>query len=169
MFPCGGNGPGSSPGGGIEKTFKEQCFSYSMKKKILGIIYSGFFMFLLFLIILVIANIIAKILSFSLFTEIVMVFNSNILLFIIVAILGVISRIIWFYNSPIKLIVPVLDGIIGVVIIFIFSKIFDLILVDSLVKIEIPYTLISVLVFFLVVFIGYMRIYSEGFTKKRKV
>ena len=136
-----------------------------MRKKIFQKIISGFFSFLIFLIILGLANLGSKILSIEVFSEIIKIFNSNILLIAIIGATGIFSSILWISPIYFRLFSPILDGIIGIFIFFIFSEMFELLLKYSFVEFKIPFFLISVFIFFLVLLIGYTRIY---FSEKKR-
>ncbi len=142
-----------------------------MKKSrpLTSIIFPQIIGFIIFIILLSIANFLVPLIPNDIYRDIISFINSNVILSFFLLFVGLINEIFWNFNFPFNLLAPVTSTIFSVFIITLFYRMW--IFLDGYVHagISIPiYTIYTVIA--LIVFIaGYMIIIASGGKTKEKV
>ncbi|MBD3252642.1 hypothetical protein GF386_02835 [Candidatus Pacearchaeota archaeon] len=140
-----------------------------MTKKTLGVIISGIGVFIGFLVILGIANLMTYIIDGVGFVSVVEFFNSNLGFLILIAVIGFANEILWVLRFPFNLVAPVFSSGLGVLILIFFSRFWIFIKDYFELSVVLPFKSVYAVVGFLVLIIGYIIIFSrEGKVKKQK-
>ena len=115
--------------------------------------------FLVFIIILGIANMIDF--KSPVLGNIVMFFNANIILLLVMMVFGLLNDIFWQYSFPFNVLAPVSGAVLGVLIVTFICRMFSL--TDSYLRIgSLPCVAIATIVFFLVLIGGFATILVRG-------
>lgn len=129
-----------------------------MAKSIPRIIISGIAGFLLFLILLAIANVLLPFINNSNYSGAVDFVNNNIILFFIIAFIGIINDIFWSFYFPFNIIAPVTGALLSVYIIMFLERLFNFFNTRLSTKIIIPFSELYFLVALIVFIAGYIII-----------
>lgn len=125
--------------------------------------------FLLFLILLAIGNIVIPFVNNSFYTSIIIFLNSNIILLLILTFIGIINELFWNFNFPYNILAPITGGALAVYFIMFFYQVWIFVEAYLNLNIAIPITSLYILIFLLVVVIGYIVILSKhGRTREEK-
>lgn len=111
--------------------------------------------FLVFLIVLGLANILEKSVSNPVYSRVLDFFNMTILLFFAIVIFGILSELFWNFIFPFNILAPWFSGILGLLISNLIFLMLDVLEKNAIVSVNLPSVLISWLVFWTVVFVSY--------------
>lgn len=131
-----------------------------MARPVLRIIFSNILGFIMFLILLAIANLLVPHIPSSVYESIVDFFNSNILLFFGMMLVGMINEIFWSFFFPFNILAPITSATLSIFIVtFIYRAWY---FIDSYVhtNIVLPSS-VYVPVALIVLFIGYITILAR--------
>ena len=123
-----------------------------------GIILKRFTGFLMFLVVLLAANILVSFLRSPVYTNIIIFFNSIIVLFLILFLVGMLNDVLWNSGFPFALLAPISGAVLSIFIVAFFYRLWEFI--DSYVNsgAAIPIGLIYALVFLFVLAGGYFSL-----------
>jgi len=139
-----------------------------MGKKISKIVVSGIIGFVIFLILLGIANYLTRYISIDFYADIVLFFNDNLLILSILFILGILSEIFWALFFPFNLIAPVTSAIFWVYILTFIYRFWIFLDYYAETGIIFPIDILYKAVFLLVLFVGYIIILARLEYKEEK-
>jgi hypothetical protein len=88
-----------------------------MAKSVLKIVLSRIFGFIFFLILLGIANILVRFIPSSVYAAVINFFNTNILLFLGMMLVGMVNEIFWSFYFPFNILAPVASAILSIFIV----------------------------------------------------
>lgn len=139
-----------------------------MSKSFSGIIFEKIIGFLLFIIILLIANLLLNYVQNNYFIMFLSFFNSAVFFLFIILVFDIVSGIFWNTKFPIVLLAPLASAVLGMLILsFILSLI--LFLFENIgIFIQFPFEIIYFLVFVIIIVIGYVNILSSLEKKSKK-
>ena len=132
------------------------------KKSVAKIILLRLIGFVAFLILLGIANIISGVIQLQIFTSIVELFNSNILLLFVITVIFLIGEIFWAFRFPFNLPAPIVSSVGAVVCLIFFFRLFSYF--KTFFEFDIPESVMTwslviyPLLFFIVLIAGYVSI-----------
>ena len=137
-----------------------------MKRSIPGIIIMRLIGFLIFLIILAIANSLISNVNYQIYTDIINFFKENILLLAGMALLGIISEIFWCFYFPFNLIAPFASAILSIPIIAFIYHIW--LFLNKYLNVDLPFkiSLVYIITFLIVLLVGYIKILAQGKQKR---
>lgn len=127
-----------------------------MAKSTIGIIISRVVGFLLFIVLLGVANFIAPHVYNNIYVEIVSFFNSMLYILLIMMLIGMVNELFWNWPFPFSILAPVTSAALSV---YVISFIYSLwLLVDSHMNsgISVPITIIKLFVPVIVLILGYI-------------
>jgi len=124
--------------------------------------------FLFFLILLAVSNfLIPNFSNIPMYAGIVQFFNSNLIIFFTIFIVGMISEIMWVFNFPLNILAPVFSSVLSIYVVILLYRILQLIAFYTNTNITLPIGLIATLVSFVVWVVGYLTIIARhGKSKK---
>jgi hypothetical protein len=135
-------------------------------KSIPGIILSKIIGFLVFLVLLAIANILIPSINSEIYTGIVYFFNLSIFLIFVITVVGMINDILWRFYFPFNILAPISAAFLSMYLITFLYSIWDFINLyiesNTLSSIVIPLREIYLVVFILILFLGYLTIIIRG-------
>ena len=119
--------------------------------------------FIIFLILLVIANALIPIFNSNVYSDIINFFNANIILLLILTLIGMVNEIFWSFYFPFNIIAPITGSILGVYIVtFVYRCInfLDIFIKNNsnIMTAILPEGIVSMLVFWIVLIAGYLII-----------
>lgn len=134
-----------------------------MAKSAPRIIISRIIVFIIFLILLAIANVLVPAFNSNVYSSIVNFLNSNIILLFILTIIGMINEIFWSFYFPFNIIAPITGSILGVYIVaFVYRCInfLDIFINNNsnIMAAILPEETASIIVFWIVFIAGYLII-----------
>ncbi len=136
-----------------------------MSKKVIKQIFSRIFGLALFIILLFLANLLIPLINSELYTNIVEFINTNLILFIVIAIVFLIADLFRFMQFPFNLASPLFDGTAAVFIVSFMFNLFefiDMILEQNIFQIfQVLSSFIYPGVFIIVIFMEYLLIFLE--------
>ena len=118
--------------------------------------------FLFFLILLAVSNFLMP--NFSnipMYAGIVQFFNSNLIIFFTIFIVDMISEIMWVFNFPFNILAPVFSSVLSIYVVILLYRILQLIAFYTNTNINLPVGLITTLVSFIVLLVGYLTIIAR--------
>ena len=133
------------------------------RKSIPKIILSRIIGFIIFLVLLGILNMLIPYVQNQIFSQIISFFNSNIFLLFIIMIIGLMAEIFWALIFPLNALAPIFSAISSIFILAFIFRAWNFIesFTGSLISIPIPQYLIYVIVFWLVIIIGYIKVLAS--------
>ncbi len=129
-----------------------------MAKSAPKIIISRIIGFIIFLILLVIANVLIPVFNSNVYSDIVNFFNSNIILLLMLTLVGLINEIFWSFYFPFNIIAPITGSILSAYIITFIHRFFDFLNTYFPSSIILPWQTIQFIVFWIVLIAGYLTI-----------
>jgi predicted PurR-regulated permease PerM len=137
-----------------------------MTKSIPRIIISKLIGFLIFLILLAVANILIPYINSGIYTSFVEFFNANITILAIITLIGLVNGVFWSFYFPFNTIAPLISAILSMYIITFIYRFWTLLdkytgLNVSITSPIFPIYLIYILVFFIVLISGYITILAR--------
>jgi hypothetical protein len=129
-----------------------------MAKSVPKIILSRIIGFLIFLILLAIANILIPAVDSKIYSSIINFFNTNLILLFILTIIGMINEVFWSFYFPFSIIAPITGAILSIYIIIFIHKLFDFLNIYIQPSIALPWQTIHFIVFWIVLIAGYLII-----------
>lgn len=132
-----------------------------------GIIFKRTIGFILFVIFLSIANFLVAYSQNQIYFNIVNFFNTNMILFLILFLMGTINEIFWNLIFPFNLIAPATSSILALIIVTLIYKIWRFVNVYLNSSIIIPINAIYVIVAIAVFIFGYLSVMIEGWRLNR--
>lgn len=139
-----------------------------MAKSAAKIILSRIIGFLIFLIILIIANSLVLTFNNRVYTNIIGFFNSNLILLLIIFFLGILNEIFWSFYFPFNIIAPVISSILSVHIVTFIYNLWRLSEIYTKINFNIPIRSIYVPVVFIVLIAGYITILARHGKPRRE-
>ncbi|MCX6706564.1 MAG: hypothetical protein NT001_00260 [Candidatus Woesearchaeota archaeon] len=132
-----------------------------MARSVLKIIFWKIFGFIMFLILLGIANIVALSINNAWGMQIISFMNENIPFFFLIMIIDIINEIFWSFYFPFNVFAPITSALLSILII---TLIYKLAVMNPLMyaALIIPFTLIYILVPVMVLIVGYILIVARG-------
>lgn len=128
--------------------------------------------FIIFLVLIGILNLLTYYIQNSTLSAIVIFLNNNLLLIIVFTIIFIIAEIFYYLWFPLSLPAPLLSAFASVLLVsFIFNLIIfimSLVGVTIIFPYELVYWIIAVIVFIVVIFVGYFRIISHAARRKER-
>ncbi len=149
-----------------------------MPKSVFKIIISSIGGFIIFLIILAIANIIMPYIPSTIYADVVGFFNANIMLFLLMMFISMVNDIFWIFYFPFNILAPITSALLSIFVVVFFYRVWNFL--NNYIKAEITvpkglYTPVALLV----LVIGYIVIlarrgkpreaYEEWVNKKQEV
>jgi len=98
-----------------------------MARSVIRIIFSNIMGFIIFLIILGIANLLIPAIPGALYASTIGFFNANIMLFLIMMLIGLVNDIFWNFYFPFNILAPVTSAALSIFIITFFYRLWDFI------------------------------------------
>jgi len=139
-------------------------------KSVFKIVFSNIIWFLVFLIVLGIANLLTKVIDNSVYVNIVQFFNVNIILLLILALVFMVAEVFWALMFPFNLLAPFFSAVGSLYLMMFLFKM--LILLGFFVKTDFYtmfrtlYSVLVPVVFVIVLIAGYIKI-MLGVGKKK--
>jgi hypothetical protein len=128
-----------------------------MARPVLRVIFSNIIGFIMFLILLAIANLLVPHIPSSVYESIVDFFNSNILLFFGMMLVGMINEIFWSFFFPFNILAPITSAILSIFIVTFIYRVWTFI--DSYVRTNIVLpNYVYVPIALIVLFLSYIAI-----------
>lgn len=139
------------------------------KRSVARIVLSQIGGFIIFLILLAIANYLTRFIPGQLYKEIVYFFNNNLFLLFAMSIFATLSEIFWNFIFPFNLSAPIVSAILSTFIITFVFRFWNFI--NSYVKIgfKLPINALYVVVFLLALIVGYLVILMKFFGQKKEL
>ena len=131
------------------------------KKSVAHIVLSRVFSFVIFLVVLGIANYLIRYMPGYLYRNIIYFFNSNLLLLLVITSFGILAEIFWTLMFPFSLAAPIISAISGILIVNFIYKIWSFIETYAKTNFYLPINKIYVLVFVLVLIFGYILVFLK--------
>jgi hypothetical protein len=133
-----------------------------MAQSIARIILSRVIGFLLFLVILAIANVLISSINNQVYTDTVDFFNTNLTIIIIVTFFGLVNDIFWTFYFPFNILAPVISAVLSVYIVTFIYRFW--LFANNYIKFQltIPINTIYLVVVLLVLILGYIVILARG-------
>ncbi|MDP2925832.1 MAG: hypothetical protein Q8N99_05665 [Nanoarchaeota archaeon] len=129
-----------------------------MGKSIIRIIISQIIGFLIFLILLAIANYFSNNLNIKMFSDIVAFLNSNLMFLVFLTIIGLTNEIFWNLIFPINLIAPITSSVFTIYILLFFKRLLDFLIEYENLAINIPIEQLFFPITLIVLISGYIII-----------
>ena len=136
-------------------------YDISMHKSVLSTILSRLVGFIFFLVGLGIANMLIPYLQNTLYSDVIAFFNVNILLFLIMMFLGLLTDIFWSFYFPFNIVAPIVSAVLSIYILTFIERLWNLITSYTHTAVVIPVEAIKLLVFLIVLFAGYVIILTR--------
>jgi hypothetical protein len=136
------------------------------RKSSISIIFHSIISFLIWIMLLIIANILVSYINEPIYEMVIQFFNSLLVLFFIIFLIGMINSLFWNFSFPINLFAPILSAILSIFIVNLIYQIIKFIQIfvyfNGLANIDglIQYP-IYLLVFFTTLILGYLLIILE--------
>lgn len=133
-----------------------------MAKSVPRIILSQIIGFIIFLILLAATNMLIPSINSIFYTQIILFFNSNIYLLLILTLIGILNEIFWSFYFPFNLVAPIISAVLSIYIITFIYKFW--ILANNYIEssIQIPLHAIYFAVFIIVLVFGYILLLARG-------
>jgi hypothetical protein len=128
-----------------------------MARSVLKIILSNIAGFLFFLILLAIANILLKYIPSAIYADVVNFFNTNIFLFLVMMLIGMINDIFWSFYFPFNILAPISSALLSLFIVVFFYTVWNFLNIYIKADVAVPkgmYTPVALLV----LVVGYILI-----------
>jgi len=126
------------------------------------IIFSRIIGFIIFLILLAIANLLIPSINNNVYSDIVNFFNLNLILLLILTFIGLVNEIFWSFYFPFNIIAPITGSILSIYIITFIHHVYDFLEVYFIQNIVLPWQEIQIIVFWIVLITGYIIILIRG-------
>jgi hypothetical protein len=132
-----------------------------MKKGVVGIILSRIVGFIIFILLLAIANFLVQYIPSEIYANIINFFNTSIVLLFAMTLVGMIAEIFWIFSFPFNVPAPIISAVLSTLIITFIYKFW--ILLDTYIHLEIKVPLYSIyfIVFVLVLIVGYIGVFTK--------
>lgn len=122
------------------------------------IIISRIIGFIIFLILLVIADALIPVFNSNVYSDIINFFNTNIILLLILTLIGMVNEIFWSFYFPFNIIAPITGSILSIYIITFIHRFFDFLNIYVQPNISLPWNAIQSTVLWIVLIVGYIII-----------
>jgi len=132
-----------------------------MTKSIPRIILSHIAGFIIFLILLAVANILIPSINNDIYINIIQFFNSNLIFLLLLTFIGMINEIFWSFYFPFNIFAPIFSSILSIYVITFIYKIWSLLDVYIKSTLIIPIDLIYAIVPLIVFIAGYITIIAR--------
>ena len=129
-----------------------------MVKSVPHIIISRIIGFIIFLILLAIANALIPAINSSIYSDIVNFFNMSLVLLLILMFIGMINDIFWSFYFPFNIVAPIIGSILSIYTVIFIHRFFDFLANYFPSSIVMPWQTIQYLVFWIVLIAGYIII-----------
>lgn len=129
-----------------------------MAKSVPKIIISRIIGFIIFLILLVVANALIPAFNSNVYSDIINFFNLNIILLFILTLIGLINEIFWSFYFPFNIIAPITGSVLSIYIVTFIHRGFDFLNTYFPSDIILPWQTIQSLVFWMVIIVSYLII-----------
>ncbi|MFZ1971101.1 MAG: hypothetical protein WAU65_02910 [Candidatus Nanoarchaeia archaeon] len=123
--------------------------------------------FIMFVILLLIASLLAATIQNPVYSSIINFFNANIPLFFSLLIFGIINEIFWNFEFPFSVLAPITSAILSTIIVSFIYNVWQFMNIYTHSVVIIPIDLISLIVFIIVIVAGYAKLAKEGFEFER--
>lgn len=133
-----------------------------MAKPILRMIIGRTVGFLIFLILLAIANFFTKFVHIPIYADIVSFFNSSLIILLSMAILGMVNEMFWHFYFPFNVLAPITSAALGVLISIFIYKFWIFINGYLNIVVNIPIQTIEVVIFWIIIIAGYLTMLFRG-------
>lgn len=133
-----------------------------MQKSVAHIVLSKSVGFILFLILLGIANMLVPSINIKIYTSTIYFFNFNLMLMLILFLVGILNEIFWGLYFPFNIFAPVISSILSIYVVTFIYRLWNLIESYVYFGIAIPIVKIYTAVFLIVLVFGYILILSRG-------
>jgi hypothetical protein len=130
-----------------------------MVKSVPRIIISNIIGFLIFLIILIIANKLIPSVNNEMFRNIVEFINANLVLLLVMMFIGMINDIFWVFYFPFNILAPITSSVLSVYIISFIERVWIFLNLYEKFNILINFKAVSNIVVFIVLIAGYLIIF----------
>lgn len=143
-----------------------------MKKKesSLNIIFHSIIGFIIWIILLIIANILVPYINEPTYGMFIQFFNSLLVLFFILFLIGMVNSLFWNFRLPLNLFAPIFSAILSLFIVSLTYRIFEFI--QAFIYFNIleyfPLSSVYIIVFFATLVFGYLMLIAEEVKKARE-
>jgi len=124
--------------------------------------------FVVFLILLGIANLIMNYFDNQIYQDIILFFNDNLVLLLILAFVGMISELFWIFIFPFNIIAPIISAVYGTFVLKFLLNFLDLINLYLKTGINVTNDWLYWAVFWIVLIVGYLVLFSRIGSKKKE-
>lgn len=131
-----------------------------MARSVFRIILSNIGGFILFLIVLAIANIIMPYIPSTIYADVVGFFNANILLFLLMMFIGLINDIFWSFYFPFNILAPITSALLSIFVVVFFYRVWNFLNTYIKAEIAVPKGLYTPVALFVLV-IGFILILAR--------
>jgi hypothetical protein len=135
-------------------SFHDHCYCHHRSP--VSIIFKNTIGFVIFVVLLSVAGIISQSINNPVYTQIVQFFNSNMGIFLILFLVGMINDIFWNFCFPANIFAPIISSVLSVFAVSLFYKIWVFIEIYIDTDIAIPINSIYIFVAVLTLIIGYI-------------
>lgn len=136
-----------------------------MTRKIFGVLFSGIITLLVFIILIISLNIMASYVRNSIFHEFVFFFNNNIILLVWIALIMTVAEILFILKFPFNIPAPCFNAVGAFLIVSFLANLFMFLKDMGSLNWQLPFNdiffIISSVVFFIVLLIGYYNIFKN--------